>query len=200
MVHRIDTIEQFEEIRGSLEPVYIISKSHGKIPVPCCNTVLVSTKLVVENQYNPNYVPAEKMKLLMQSIVDNGFCFPVVVIYDDESELFVVIDGFHRTIIGGNGWLEFDYIPLVVLDHDIKRRMAATVQFNKARGVHQVDLDADVIRALIEQGMTEDEICAHLGIDEETVHRYKQLTGIAELFKNADYSMSWEMKEVDDGH
>ena len=198
MVHRVDTIEQFEKIRSSLEPVYITSKSKGRIPVPCCNTILVSTNLIVENQYNPNHVPAEKMKLLMQSILDNGFCFPVVVIYDDESELFVVIDGFHRTIIGGDGWLEFDYIPLVVLDHDIKRRMAATVQFNKARGVHQVDLDADVIRALIEQGMEEDEICAHLGIDEETVHRYKQLTGIAELFKNADYSMSWEMKEVAD--
>ena len=198
MVHRVDTIEQFEAIRRSLKPVYITSKSRGKVLVPCCNTILVSTRLVIENQYNPNHVPAEKMKLLMQSILDNGFCFPVVVIYDDESELFVVIDGFHRTIIGGDGWLEFDYIPLVVLDHDIKRRMAATVQFNKARGVHQVDLDADVIRALIEQGMTEDEICAHLGIDEETVHRYKQLTGIADLFKNADYSMSWEMKEVPD--
>ena len=198
MVYRVETIEQFIEIRDSLKPVYINSKSRGKILVPCCNTILVSTKLVVANQYNPNHVPAEKMALLMQSILDNGFCFPVVVIYDDELELFVVIDGFHRTIIGGDGWLEFDYIPLVVLDHDIKRRMAATVQFNKARGVHQVDLDADVIRALIEQGMTEDEICAHLGIDEETVHRYKQLTGIAELFKNADYSMSWEMKEVSD--
>ena len=198
MVHRVDTIEQFEAIRDSLEPVYINSKSIGRVLVPCCNTILVSTKLIIENQYNPNHVPAEKMKLLMQSIIDNGFCFPVVVIYDDESELFVVIDGFHRTIIGGDGWLEFDYIPLVVLEHDVKRRMAATVQFNKARGVHQVDLDADVIRALIEQGMTEDEICAHLGIDEETVHRYKQLTGIAELFKNSEYSMSWEIKEVHD--
>ena len=150
MVQRVDTIEQFKEIRDLLDPVYITSRSRGKVLVPCCNTILVSTKLIVENQYNPNHVPAEKMKLLMQSILDNGFCFPVVVIYDDESEFFVVIDGFHRTIIGGNGWLEFDYIPLVVLDHDIKRRMAATVQFNKARGVHQVDLDADVIRALIE--------------------------------------------------
>jgi ParB-like chromosome segregation protein Spo0J len=199
MVHRVDTIEQFLEIRDKLEHVYINSKTRGKVLVPCCNTILASTKLIIENQYNPNHVPAEKMALLSQSILDNGFCFPVVVIYDDESELFVVIDGFHRTIIGGDGWLEFDYIPLVVLDHDIKKRMAATVQFNKARGVHQVDLDADVIRALIEQGMSEDEICAHLGIDEDTVHRYKQLTGIAELFKNADYSMSWEMKDVKDG-
>jgi len=76
--------------------------------------------------------------------------------------------------------------------------MAATVQFNKARGVHQVDLDADVIRALIEQGMSESDISIHLGIDEETVHRYKQITGVAELFKNTPYSASWEMVETDD--
>jgi DNA invertase Pin-like site-specific DNA recombinase len=75
--------------------------------------------------------------------------------------------------------------------------MTATVQFNKARGVHQVDLDAEVIRALIEQGMGEEEIAAKLGIDEDTVHRYKQLTGIAELFKNTTYSTAWEMVEGD---
>jgi hypothetical protein len=73
--------------------------------------------------------------------------------------------------------------------------MTATVQFNKARGVHQVDLDAEVIRGLIEQGMSEDEISIHLGIDLDTIHRYKQLTGIADLFKNAPYSQAWEVEE-----
>lgn len=95
--------------------------------------------------------------------------------------------------------MDLDYLPVVVLDHDISQRMAATVQFNKARGVHQVDLDADVIRALIEQGKTEDEISVSLGIDPDTIHRYKQLTGIAELFKNSDYSMPWTTLEALDG-
>lgn len=194
----INTAEEFKSAREKMSPVYIESKTRGKVLVPCSNTMLVRTSLIVENQYNPNHVPAEKMRLLEQSILDNGFCFPIVAIWDDELELFVVVDGFHRTIIGGESWLDFDYLPLVCLNHDMKQRMAATVQFNKARGVHQVDLDADVIRALIEQGMSEDEICVHLGIDVDTVHRYKQLTGIAELFKNAEYSMSWEMTEVPD--
>jgi len=92
-------------------------------------------------------------------------------------------------------------VPVAVLEHDAAQRMLATWQFNKARGSHEVDLDADLIRALIEQGMAEDEIANHLGIDLDTVHRYKQVTGIAELFKNADYSMSWEVMEVsDNGH
>lgn len=138
------------------------------------------------------------MELLRQSIMDNGFAFPIVTIYDPDLERFVVIDGFHRYLISGPDWLDMAYVPIVVLEHDISQRMTATWQFNKARGVHQVDLDADLIRALIEQGIAEDEIAEHLGIDLDTVFRYKQVTGIAELFKNQDYSMAWEMVEVED--
>jgi ParB-like chromosome segregation protein Spo0J len=195
MVTRIDTKEQFEAIRKSLVPEYVISKKHGKIQVPCCNTILVKTSLVVANLYNPNSVSDDKMELLKRSILDNGFCFPIVAIWDEDQQLFVVIDGFHRTVIGGPNWLDFDYVPVALLNHDITKRMAATVQFNKARGVHQVDLDAEVIRALIEQGLSETEIAERLGIELEAVHRYKQITGVAELFKNVEYSMSWEMSE-----
>lgn len=194
----IDTPGQFASLRDSIEPVYITSKTHGKVLVPCATTVLVSTSMIAANGYNPNVVPGDKMELLKRSILDNGFCFPVVAIWDDDRDAFCIVDGFHRWTIGGEGWLDFDYIPLVWLDHDINQRMAATVQFNKARGVHQVDLDAEVIRSLIEQGMSEEDISIHLGIDEETVHRYKQVTGVAELFKNTPYSTSWEMAETDD--
>lgn len=192
----IDTIEDFQSVKQAMQPVYITSKKHGKIPVPCCNTLLVSTVLVRANNYNPNYVPKEKMELLKQSILDNGFCFPVVAVWDDDDSVFIIVDGFHRSTIAGDAWLEFDYIPLVVLPHDNSQRMVATIQFNKAKGTHEIDRDADVIRALLQQGMSEEDVSIHLGIDIDTIHRYKQLTGIAELFKNADYSMSWEMKEV----
>lgn len=195
MTYYIDSIEQFKQIRDSIQPVYITSKKHGKIEVPCANTLLVARELIIANNYNPNSVTKSKMEMLKESIIGNGFCFPIVTIWDDELEMFVIIDGFHRDSMGDVKWLDLDYIPLVLLKHDISKRMVATVQFNKARGVHQVDLDAEIIRALIEQGLTEDEICTKLGIDLETVHRYKQLTGIAEIFKNAQYSMSWEMEE-----
>lgn len=191
----ITTIEEFREARASITPVYINSRRHGQIEVPCANTLLVARELILANTYNPNFVSSDKMDLLRQSILDNGFCFPIVTIWDDEAERFIIIDGFHRDTMGDRDWLDLDYIPLVVLKHDITKRMTATVQFNKARGVHQVDLDAEVIRALIEQGMPEEQIAIHLGIDLETIHRYKQLTGIADLFKNAEYSQSWDMKE-----
>ena len=139
--------------------------------------------------------PLSKMRLLEQSILDNGFCFPVVTIYDPEQERFVIIDGFHRRSISGSDWLDLDYVPVVVLEHDISKRMAATVQFNKARGVHAVDLDAEVIRALVEQGLSSEDIATRLGMDIEAVHRYKQLTGVASLFSNSEYSRSWDMVE-----
>lgn len=190
----IDTIEQYLELRDSIRPV-----TASGVRIPCANTLIVRRELVRANTYNPNAVPDAKMELLRQSITDNGFCFPIVTIFDPDLQAFVVIDGFHRFLISGPGWLDMPYVPIVVLEHDISRRMAATWQFNKARGHHQVDLDADLIRALIQQGMAEEQICEHLGIDLDTVHRYKQLTGIAELFRDAAYSLSWEMAEVPDG-
>mgnify|MGYP001484358243 CR=1 FL=1 len=191
----IHTAEEFRQWRATLAPITIKGKRRA-IAVPAMQVVLAARQLVVANNYNPNYVPKDKLKLLRQSILDNGFCFPIVTIWDNDEEKMVIIDGFHRSLIGSAEWLDLEYLPVVVLEHDISQRMAATVQFNKARGVHQVDLDADVIRALIEQGKTEDEISVSLGIDPDTIHRYKQLTGIAELFKNADYSMPWVTQEI----
>jgi len=197
-MQHIHTPAEFRRWRSELLPVTVKGKRRV-IAVPAMQVVLAARSLVIANSYNPNYVPKDKLKLLRQSILDNGFCFPVVTIWDNDEEKLVIIDGFHRSLIGSAEWLDLDYLPVVVLDHDISQRMAATVQFNKARGVHQVDLDADVIRALIEQGKTEDEISVSLGIDPDTIHRYKQLTGIAELFKNSDYSMPWTTLEALDG-
>ena len=198
MTHYINTIEDFYKIKDNLQPVYITSKKHGKILVPCANTILVKRELIQANTYNPNNVPREKMDLLKESILDNGFCFPVVTIFDHEIECFVIIDGFHRDSLGDVNWLDLDYIPLVILNHDISKRMAATWQFNKARGIHQVDMDAELIRGLIDQGLSKLEITDKLGIDLDTVERYASLTGYAYLFKKQEYSMSWEMINEND--
>ena len=163
------------------------------------NTMLVRVELVLENLYNPNSVPPDKMALLQQSILDNGVCFPVVTIWDDEQQKFVVIDGAHRRMIHGPDWLDCDYIPLVVLSHGMSKRLAATWQFNKARGVHQVDLDAELIRRLGEQGLSDEQVAERLGVDVDTVFRYRQVAGIAEVIgAKAEWSMAWEMRKDDD--
>ncbi|MHA1601793.1 MAG: chromosome partitioning protein ParB [Promethearchaeota archaeon] len=164
-----------------------------KINIPCLNVKLVDRELLIANNWNPNNVPRDRMELLKQSIIENGFCFPIVTIWDGDLEKYIILDGFHRFTICQKKYLDIRQVPIVVLDHDLSKRMAATLQFNRARGVHEVDLDAEVIRALFEQGLSTKKISEKLGFDEEAIHRYKSLTGIADLFKNVDYSTSWIM-------
>lgn len=195
MTH-IDTPEDFRAWLGQRQTLTVFSRTLGQhIPVPCTNTLLVKRELIKANTYNPNSVSPGKMELLRQSILDNGWCFPIVVIYDDADLAFVIVDGFHRDRMADADWLDLDYVPVVVLAHDINQRMAATIQFNKARGTHQIDRDAQVVRKLLEQGMTETEVSLHLGLSIEDIHRYKTFTGIAALFAGADYSLPWSMEK-----
>lgn len=195
LVERIDTIGEFMEIRPLIEPVYIMSRTRGRILVPCMNTLLVKHDFVVENLYNPNNVSPEKLEgLAFESIPENGMCFPVIVIYDDDQARFVIIDGAHRDRALGPDWLDCDYIPVVVLAHDMSRRLAATWQFNKLRGHHQVDLDAELIRRLCGQGLTDEQIAEKLAIEVDAVFRYRQVAGIAEVVgAKAEWSQAWEM-------
>ena len=175
----------------------IIKTKKGNVKLPCLDVKVVDIDLVQANNYNPNAVADNNMKLLEESITANGFCFPVVTIYDPDLEKYVIIDGFHRYLIFRD-WLDAKQLPIVVLDHDISQRMAATVQFNRARGVHQVELMSDLVRALLEQGVDDIDISKSLGMELEEVFRLKQITGIAELFKNQIYSRSWVMMDVDE--
>ena len=94
-------------------------------------------------------------------------------------------------------YLKAKEIPIIILKQDISNRMMATVQFNRARGVHQVELMSDLVKALIDQGVTDEKISKGLGMEMEEVYRLKQVTGVAELFKNQLYSPAWEMRDMD---
>lgn len=164
-----------------------------QITMPCLSVRLVERGLLRANTWNPNHVSPDKMDLLRQSILDNGFCFPIVTIADDAEGCFVIVDGFHRYTICQPEWLDIDPVPIVVLGHDVSKQQIATVQFNKARGVHQVDLDAEIVRRLVAQGQTAEEVSVSLGLEIDAVHRLLQVAGVAELFRSAEYSTAWEM-------
>ena len=150
---------------------------------------LVSIDEVYANDYNPNVVATPEMKLLETSIIENGFCYPIAVI-KDENNKYCIVDGFHRYTVAKK--LNLREIPIVVLKHDIAKRIAATVQFNRARGTHQVlDMSKIVIR-LVGEGKTDSEIAEMLGMDGDEVFRLKQLSGLKEAFKNKEFSKSWE--------
>mgnify|MGYP002656842543 FL=1 len=173
-----------------------IESEKGKIKLPCFDTVLVDIDKVQANDYNPNNVSKNNMLLLEQSILNNGFCFPVVTIYDKQKNKYIIVDGFHRYTIFKE-YLKAKEIPIIILKQDISNRMMATAQFNRARGVHQVELMSDLVKALIDQGVTDEKISKGLGMEMEEVYRLKQVTGVAELFKNQLYSPAWEMRDMD---
>jgi len=176
----------------------IIKTKKGDIKLPCLKVQIVDIDQVQANNYNPNAVSDQNMALLEESIRANGFCFAVVTVWDPDLEKYLVVDGFHRYLIFRD-YLQAKEIPIIVLEHDITQRMEATIQFNRARGVHQVEMMGDLVQALVEQGVDDAEIAEKLGMEIEEVYRLKQITGIAELFKNQIYSKAWEMEEVDEG-
>lgn len=193
----IETAEQYKSVQQARKDIFLTGKRGQKILVPCMNTVVILRDLVAANNYNPNKMPDQKKEDLIESIKLSGFAYPVAGWWDDDLMKFVVVDGFHRYLVAGYDYLGLSHIPIVPLDHlTFAQRMLATWLFNKARGFHEVDRDADLIRSLIEQGMEEDDIGGILGLDLDTIYRYKQLTGIAALFQNANWSMSWNMIEV----
>lgn len=175
-----------------------IKSRKGNIKLPCMEPIIVPIDKVHANDYNPNHVSENNMKLLEESIMENGFCFPIVCVYDEDNDgEYIVVDGFHRYSIFKD-YLQADEIPIVInARSSAADRMSATVQFNRARGVHGVEEMSELVRKMIAQGMTDDEISKELGMEIEEVIRLKQITGIADLFAKIQYNKSWEMEDVE---
>lgn len=161
-----------------------------KLEFPCMQPKLVSIDKVIANNYNPNKVAKPEMELLYKSILEDGLTMPVVTFYDEKIDKYVIVDGFHRyTIV--KDYFKSDVVAISVIDKDIKQRMASTVRHNRARGVHKVDLQADMVVDLLKKGWNDNDISKELGMTLEEVLRLKQQTGIAELFKDRTHSKSW---------
>lgn len=161
-----------------------------KLDFPCMQPKLVPIEQVVANNYNPNKVAKPEMELLYKSIAEDGLTMPVVTFYDEKIDKYIIVDGFHRyTVV--KEYFKSNVIAISVIDKDIRQRMASTVRHNRARGVHKVDLQAEMVVDLLKKGWDESEISKELGMDLEEVLRLKQQTGIVEVFKNKKFSKSW---------
>lgn len=161
-----------------------------KLTFPCLNVKLVPADKVVANNYNPNRVATPEMKLLIESIEQDGLTMPIVTYYDEEKDQYVVVDGFHRTVVLKEHF-HSDVIPVVTIDKSLDERMASTVRHNRARGVHKVDLQADMIRNLTFMGWDDATIAKQLGMSYEEVLRLKQTVGVAKMLKATEYSKSF---------
>lgn len=150
------------------------------------------------NDYNPNSVAKNEMRLLYVSISHDGYTQPVVTVYDDVKDEYVIVDGFHRyttmrlnkDIYDANNGL----LPVVVIQKSINDRMASTVRHNRARGKHSVSGMANMVFQMLENGWTDEAICAELGVEADELVRLKHVTGFSKLFENVEYRRSWETK------
>jgi len=153
---------------------------------------------VSPNDYNPNSVAKKEMQLLYTSILHDGYTQPVVTIFDEEKKKYVIIDGFHRyfTCKSNKDILERNKgrLPIVVLEKNINDRMASTVRHNRARGMHSVTGMSSMVFNMLENGWSDSDICNELGMSVEELIKLKHITGFSKLFKDKEYSKSWETK------
>lgn len=166
----------------------------------------VKNPLVHANDYNPNSVAPPEMELLRHSIASDGYTQPIVSMPDGVGA-FEVIDGFHRHRVGKEcediQSRVHGYLPLVQIrlsQHDKNDRMAATIRHNRARGAHKVDSMADIVVELKRRFWSDKKIAKELGMEPDEVLRLTQVTGLAGLFSDREFSEAWEadtLREVE---
>lgn len=163
----------------------------GDVTFPVMNVKMVPTEKVVGNDYNPNKVAPPEMQLLRHSIEQDGYTQPIVVYYDKEDDIYVVVDGFHR-LRCAKEYFSLKEVPVVEINKPLENRMASTIRHNRARGKHGVTAMSDIVLELSRRNWTDKKIAKELGMEPDEVLRMKQITGLAELFSDREFSMSWE--------
>lgn len=160
----------------------------------------VDIDMVQANDYNPNSVANKEMSLLYTSILHDGYTQPVVTIYDDKIEKYVIVDGFHRyfTCKNNKDIKERNHgkLPIVVISKNINDRMASTVRHNRARGQHSVEGMSNMVFSMLENGWKDEEICNKLGMEAEELVRLKHITGFSKLFQDIEYRKAWKTKRM----
>ncbi len=124
---------------------------------PVYDVIAVPVEKVIPNTYNPNTVAPPEMKLLYESIREDGYTMPIVCYYAKKQDRYVIVDGFHRyrvmldhpDIYEREGGL----LPVSVINKSLDHRMASTIRHNRARGSHDVDLMSNIIKELHELGL-----------------------------------------------
>ena len=169
---------------------------------PVYNVQRIPIEQIKANDYNPNKVSIVEFELLHQSMIESGWTLPVVVAHNEDKEdvehPYVVVDGFHRvTILRVFKDLyirEKGMVPCVILNKSQSKedRQIATIVHNRARGEHDVDQMSEIIADLVHSGLSDEEIRRRLGMDKEELKRMKQITGLASLFANKEFSESWK--------
>lgn len=195
----LSTEEKVAAINDIKIAIHELSPFSGE-PVDC--VLWVRHEEVHANDYNPNSVAPPEMELLHHSIASDGYTQPIVTW---KNEGYEVIDGFHRHRVGKEcadvaGRIH-GYLPVVVANDersDRNDRIAATIRHNRARGKHKVDSMSDIVVELKRRNWSPKKIGKELGMDQDEVLRLVQVTGLAEMFADKEFTEAWEAEYVND--
>lgn len=189
MDERIDAINEIKKSLSAQSPM-------NREPVDC--VLWVKASQLHANDYNPNSVAAPEMRLLQLSIMSDGYTQPIVA-WPDADNSYEVVDGFHRNRVarevGAVKKRVMGRLPIAVINTDRtskEDRIASTIRHNRARGKHGVDAMSDIVVDLRRRNWSDEKIAKELGMDPDEVLRLSQISGLAELFADKDFSEAWE--------
>ena len=169
---------------------------------PAYQVISVPIVKIEPNTYNPNAVAPPEMRLLYESIKADGYTMPIVCYYDRMADKYIIVDGFHRYRVMLDHpdifQREIGMLPVSVIDKPIDERMASTIRHNRARGSHSVDLMSNIIKELHDLGRSDAWISKHLGMEQDEILRLKQITGLAELFRDVEFGQAWKPIEPEE--
>lgn len=187
---KIDTLNEVRRLLHEVSPM----KSH-----PVDWVYWERSENVEANEYNPNKVAPPEWTMLNQSIMQDGYTMSIVA--SKEDGVIKIVDGFHRRLVERTNKevseSTFGRVPLTQIRKEVSGkgdRMASTILHNRARGSHNIELMSQIVAELVEMGKGDAWICKHVGMSADELLRLKQITGLAALFLNTDFSQSWEVE------
>lgn len=191
---RVEVINEFKKVLHECSPM-------RTEPVDC--VLWVPCDDVHGNEYNPNAVAPPEMQLLELSILEDGYTQPIVTFLTEDGR--EVVDGFHRNRVGKESEpvkaRVMGYLPVVTINEnrgDKGDRMAATIRHNRARGKHKVEAMSEIVMDLKRRNWSDAKIAKNLGMEPDEVLRLSQISGLAEMFKDRDFSEAWEAEHEEE--
>lgn len=163
---------------------------------PLSKVEWVNRDSIEPNDYNPNKQPPPEHRLLKVSILEDGWTQPIVVFDDGEGGKPVIVDGEHRWRVSADTEIKKltdGMVPVVRILGTREHRMMSTIRHNRARGEHHVLPMAEIVRALLENGITSEDVQLLLQMEDEEVERLAERAGMPTIVTrtNENFGKGW---------
>lgn len=162
---------------------------------PLQNIEWIHIRELQYNDYNPNHVYNNEMKLLYQNILRHGWLQPILINKEN-----IIIDGFHRvTLMKQNRKLynkTSGYVPCIILDIDADEAKLTTIRMNRAKGTHTAYKMSNIIHELHQKGYTREYLAKSIGANIEEINLLLEDNVFThhKIDDNTKYSQAWTPK------